>query len=154
MVKRSADGSMANDSETDELPTRIEYLYGIEAGHEELNDWIPTRIIRFRVIKKTARRIYYNAHRPERLQAHARFVDRAALERDGEVRRSSAGWWEPDGTVYLQPPVLEEPVRPSLSELKTRMAAAHPDRGGDQAAFIAAHTLYERAKAKAKTCGM
>lgn len=151
-MKPDAGRPPANAPETDELPVRIEYVYGIEAGHEELNSWIPTRVVRFRVTKKTARRIYYDANTLDRHLGRVRFVDRTALERDGEVRRRSAGWWEPDITVYLQPPVLEEPARPGLSELRARMTAAHPDRGGDHEAFIAAREAYERAKAKA--CSM
>lgn len=122
----------------------IEYLYGIEAGHEEGNDWVPTRVVRFRVTKKTPRRIYYLPR--DWGQPEQRFVDRVALERDGEARRRSAGWWEPDLTVYLNPPVLEETQQPDLAELKTAMAAAHPDRGGSDSEFIAARQQYERAR--------
>jgi hypothetical protein len=117
-------------------PAKTEYVYGIEAGHELGNEWIPTQVIRFRITKKTPRRIYYLPRdwgRPEE-----RFVDRAVLERDGEVRRKSAGWWEPDFTVYLAEPVLEDVPRPDLGELKAAMAAAHPDRGGSDEDFIVA----------------
>lgn len=128
-------------------PTPVEFLYGIEAGHDEGNDWVPTRVVRFRVTKKTPRRIYYLPRdwgKPEQ-----RFVDRLALERDGEVHRRSAGWWEPDLTVYLHPPVLEEVRQPSVAELKAAMAAAHPDRGGTDEAFIAARHRYEKARDQA-----
>jgi hypothetical protein len=124
----------------------VEFLYGIEAGHEELNDWVPTRVVRFRVTKKTAKRVYYLPEgRPERSQTQ-RFVDRAILERDGKVTRRSAGWWETDLTVYLDPPAIEQARRPDLTELKAAMAAAHPDRGGTDEAFIAARQRYERAQ--------
>lgn len=125
-----------------------EFLYGIEAGHEDGNDWVPTRVVRFRVTKKTARRVYYLPRdwgHPEQ-----RFIDRLALERDGQTRRRSAGWWEPDITVYLNPPVLEDVRQPDLEELKAAMASAHPDRGGSDAGFIAARQRYERARLEAR----
>lgn len=121
----------------------VEFLYGIEAGHEEGNDWVPTRVVTFRVTKKTARRIYYVARdwgRPE-----TRFVDRQRIEADGEIWRRSAQWWEPDIHLYLNPPVIEQATKPDLAELKAAMAAAHPDRGGSDAEFIAARQRYERA---------
>ncbi|MCG8971775.1 hypothetical protein [Streptomyces sp. CL12-4] len=130
---------------TEQAPAPVEYLYGIEAGHDEGNEWVPTRVVRFRVTKKTPRRIYYLPR--EWGQPEQRFVDRIALERDGEVVRKSAGWWEPDLRVYLNEPVLEEDQRPSLDELKAAMAAAHPDRGGTDEGFIAARRRYERARA-------
>ncbi|NML55142.1 hypothetical protein HHL19_35560 [Streptomyces sp. R302] len=130
-------------------PAPIEYLYGIEAGHEFGNDWIPTRVIRFRITKKTPRRVYYLPREFGRLQE--RFVDRAVLERDGEVWRKSAGWWEPDIRVYLNEPVLETAAAPDLGALKAAMAAAHPDRGGTDEEFIAARRRYEQARARAGT---
>ncbi|MFI9244189.1 hypothetical protein ACIGXF_16725 [Streptomyces sp. NPDC053086] len=123
--------------------TRIEYLYAIEAeGYDGNDDWHPTRVVQFQVTKKTPKRIYYRTRdgRPER------FVDRLALERDGQVVRRSAGWWEPDLRVYLNPPVIEQAQPASLAELKAVMAAAHPDRGGTDEAFIAARARYEAAR--------
>lgn len=127
----------------------VEFLYGIEAGHEELNDWVPARVVSFRITKKTPRRIYYTRETlgTRRLVG---FVDRQAIERDGQVRRRSSGWWEPDSTVYLEPPELPSAApRPDLGELRAAMAAAHPDRGGTDAEFIAARERYERARAAA-----
>lgn len=127
-----------------------EYLYGIDSSvSDDSRFYEPPRVVRFRITKKTPRRIYYlpRDSRPEQ----QRFVDRAALERDGEVWRKSAGWWESDGRVYLKPPVIEQAGKPTLGELKAAMAAAHPDRGGTDAEFIAARARYERAIAASKT---
>jgi hypothetical protein len=128
---------------TEQAPALVEYVYGIEAGHDEGNDWVPTRVVRFRVTKKTPRRVYYLPR--EWGQTEQRFVDRIALERDGEVVRRSAGWWEPDLRVYLHEPAIEEHRQPSLDELKAAMTAAHPDRGGTDEAFIVARRRYEGA---------
>lgn len=125
----------------------IEFLYGIEAGHEVGNEWVPTQVVTFRVTRRTPRRIYYLPQ--DWGQPKERFVDRVALEADGQVSRSSAGWWEPDITVYLHPPVLEQAEKPGLAQLKAAMAEAHPDRGGSDAAFIAARARYELARSAA-----
>lgn len=121
----------------------VEYLYAIEAeGYDGNDDWHPARVVQFQITKKTPKRIYYRTRdgRPER------FVDRLALERDGQVVRRSAGWWEPDLRVYLKPPVIEQAKKPTVAELKAAMAAAHPDRGGSDEAFIAARGRYETAR--------
>ena len=120
-----------------------EFLYGIEAEHGSGPGWTPTRVVQFRITKKTPRRIYYLPHE---WRDEQRFVDRAALERDGQVTRKSGGWWESDLTVYLKPPTLTETQQPDLAELKAAMASAHPDRGGSDEAFIAARQRYERAR--------
>jgi hypothetical protein len=137
---------------TETAPVAVEYLYGIEAeGYDGNDDWHPTRIVQFRITRKTPRRIYYlpdGSRRSERSRGE-RFVDRSALERDGQVTRRSGGWWESDLTVYLNPPVIEQAQPPNLAELKAAMAAAHPDRGGTDEAFIAARQRYERAAASA-----
>jgi len=121
----------------------VEYLYGIEAEHGSGPGWTPTRVVKFRITKKTPRRIYYLLRE---WRDEQRFVDRVALERDGQATRKSGGWWEADLTVYLSPPVLAEAQQPSLAELKAAMAAAHPDRGGTDEAFVAARARYERAR--------
>lgn len=122
-----------------------EFLYGIDSTvSDDDRFYQDPHVVRFRITKKTPKRIYYipeNWGRPVQ-----RFVDRVTLERDGEVRRRSAGWWEPDATVYLSPPELEQPAKPDLATLRAEMAAAHPDRGGTDAEFIAARQRYERAR--------
>jgi hypothetical protein len=126
-----------------------EYLYGIDSSvSDDSRYYEPPRVVRFRITKKTPRRIYYLPR--DGRSEQQRFVDRAALERDGEVWRKSSGWWEPDGRVYLKPPVIEQPQKPTLAELKAAMAAAHPDRGGTDAEFIAARARYEHALAASK----
>ncbi|WP_330173045.1 hypothetical protein OG875_05200 [Streptomyces sp. NBC_01498] len=124
-------------------PETIEFLYGVDSSvNDDSRFYEPPRVVQFRITRKTARRIYYlrRAGWPER------YVDRQTIERDGEIRRRSAGWWEPDGTLYLTSPELPDYTsRPDIGELKAAMAAAHPDRGGTDAAFIAARTRFERA---------
>jgi hypothetical protein len=125
-------------------PEKVEYLYGIEPeGYDGNDDWHATRVVRFRITKKTPRRVYYL---PRDWRPEQRFVDRITLERDGQVTRKSGGWWEIDLTVYLEPPVLEQAAKPDLAQLKAEMADAHPDRGGTDAAFIAARRRYEQAR--------
>jgi len=147
-------------SATGEDVLAVEYLYAIQAAHHEGDDsrfYVPTRVVTFRITKKTARRIYYV--RSERGHRRADgtvprldvgFVDRRRIEEDGEVWRKSAGWWETDARLYLRPPVLEEYApAPDLAVLKAAMRAAHPDMGGSHEAFLEAHERYERARVNA-----
>ncbi|MFH8813092.1 hypothetical protein ACH4GZ_38835 [Streptomyces hygroscopicus] len=124
----------------------IEYLYAIDTPEGPSS----VRIIRFPIVKKTTKRIYYDVTgwATERTSG-VRFVDRETIERDGEiVRRAAAGWWEKDLHLYLSEPDLPDyDHQPSLAELKAAMAAAHPDRGGSNEAFIAARERYEMARA-------
>ncbi|MGW9617242.1 hypothetical protein ACWGUP_17605 [Streptomyces diastaticus] len=126
----------------------VEHLYGIESGRYDANDdWQPERVVAFRITKKTPRRIYYDADL-YRGQPNIRFVNRQAIEDKGEITRRSGAWWEPDLQLYVKPPQTWPP-QPGLNiaRLKAEMAAAHPDRGGTEAEFIAARARYERAKA-------
>jgi hypothetical protein len=126
-------------------PAPVEFLYGIDLGvSDDSRFYEPPRIVRFRITKKTPKRIYYLRRDWSDRQ---RFVDRLALERDGQVTRKSGGWWESDLTLYLAPPALEQARKPDLTDLKAAMADAHPDRGGTDEAFIAARARYERARA-------
>lgn len=126
-------------------PAPVEFLYGVRSGRYDANDdWQPAHVVRFPVTKKTPKRVYYDA-RQFGSRYEIRFVDRHRLETDGEVRRRSGGYWEPDLTVYLNPPVIEQQQVPDVAGLKAEMAAAHPDRGGTDAAFIAARRRYEQA---------
>jgi hypothetical protein len=121
---------------------RIEYLYG-------------TGLCRFQIIKKTRRRIFYlkqgeyiNQHGEptgdleypswERDYDSVGFIDRQKLEATGKVQYLYASlqdyldeWRRGD----ISPP-------PDLRQLKAEMAAAHPDRGGSNTAFIAARERY------------
>ena len=127
-------------------PETIEYLYAIDAAEGPS----PSRVIRFPIVKKTTKRIYYDVTgwATERTSG-VRFVDRETIERDGEiVRRSAAGWWEKDLHLYLSEPAMADYGQgPDLAELKAAMAASHPDRGGSNEAFIAARERYEMARA-------
>lgn len=128
-------------------PEKVEFLYGVQPGEYDGNDiWQSEKVVAFRITKKTARRIYYDANLLAGHPAHVRYVDRQAVESAGQVTRRSAGWWEPDLTVYAQPPQVWPPSADlDLASLKAAMAAAHPDRGGTDEAFIAARRRYERA---------
>lgn len=131
---------------------KVEYLYAIEAEHYEGDDnhfYVPKRVITFRITKKTAKRIYYL--RRERFgRMEVGYVDRQRIEADGELFRKSAGWWELDARLYLEPPVLETYApAPDLVALKAAMRAAHPDLGGSNEAFLEAHERYEQARVNA-----
>lgn len=124
----------------------IEYLYGIDSSvSDDSRFYEPPRVVRFRITKKTPKRVYYLRRD---WSPGERFVDRLALERDGQVTRKSGGWWESDLTLYLTPPVMEQARKPDLAELKQAMADAHPDRGGDEEAFIVARARYQAAKGR------
>jgi hypothetical protein len=153
-------------------PRPVEYLY----GHDTLmcgfdgNDcdcyglhgrelW-EYHLVRYRVTKKTAKRIYYVRSEPRRNRQvivmddlKIGFVDRQKLEADGEVTRKSAGWWTADFTLYAttDPPEWWErsypdKPKPDVSQLRREMADAHPDRGGTRETFEAARSRYLVAK--------
>jgi hypothetical protein len=126
----------------------VEYLYAVVAEHHDGNDdWVAASVAAFRITRRTAKRIYY-VRRERGSDVEIGYVDRQALERDGEVySRGAGGWWAPDFHLFAAPPVLEpaRPEPPDVRELKAAMAAAHPDRGGTSEAFIAARERYERA---------
>lgn len=140
----------------------VEYLYAIEAAHDEGDDsrfHVPTRVVTYRITKKTPKRIYYI----RRQSGHQRpdgsfprttigFVNRQKIESEGEVYNRSLGWWSPDFHLYLNPPVLEaySEAVPDLAELKAAMRAAHPDVGGSHEAFLEAHERYEQARVNAR----
>lgn len=127
----------------------VEFLYAIESEHHDGNDdWVPACVVSFRITKKTPKRIYYI--RRERIPGDLEigYVNRQKIEADGEIYNHGAGgWWAPDFHLHLTPPEIQQHRRPNLAELKAAMAAAHPDRGGTDAAFIAARERYERATA-------
>lgn len=122
-----------------------EYLYarGVDSDGDH-------RTIAFPITKRTAKRVYYQ-RTPWRQHVDDQeigYVDRDELEANGEVRRRSAGWWEPDSRLYIKPPPLDtSPDRiEEVGRLKADMAAAHPDRGGTNQEFIAARQRYEHAR--------
>ncbi|MEH0442487.1 hypothetical protein QA811_02130 [Streptomyces sp. B21-102] len=126
----------------------VEYLYGIDASvADDSRFYEPPRVVRFRITKKTPKRIYY-LRRDDGLRTETGYVDRQKIEADGEIYNHGAGgWWAPDFHLHLTEPELEQAQKPDLAALKAEMAAAHPDRGGTEEAFIAARQRYERARA-------
>jgi hypothetical protein len=126
----------------------VEFVYGTDVDDEGTH-----RVFAFRVTKKTAKRIYYVRYAPWARPGDEKigYVDRQAIEAagaEGVWARRTAGWWEPDNQLYLEPPdVPERPDRKAiLARLKAEMAAVHPDRGGSHEEFLAAHARYERAR--------
>ncbi|MEU3499497.1 hypothetical protein ABZ726_01585 [Streptomyces hundungensis] len=130
-----------------EVATTRQVLYGLWQNTNG-DTYVTTELMTFPVLRATARRLYYaRSYDPDGTIRETGFIDRAVLERDGEVRRRSAGWWEPDAILYRDPPPLPgaAPAPADLGALKAAMAAAHPDRGGTDAAFVTARTAYEQA---------
>ncbi|MFJ8871057.1 hypothetical protein ACIRD6_35560 [Streptomyces sp. NPDC102473] len=95
------------------------------------------QVLCWEITKKTPKRIYFDRN------GHPGFVDRQRIEADGEIRHGYTR-----RLLHLKPPEIPgRPKPPSLPELKQAMADAHPDRGGTDAAFIAARARYEQARA-------
>jgi hypothetical protein len=121
---------------------------------------------RFQIIKRTKQRIYYSrkplpaVERPDEYpnvrdstDYGVGFIDRQEIEREDEIwSRKTGKWWERDARLYLRPPVPRgQPEElPDLGKLKAEMAAAHPDRGGSNAAFIAARAAYIAARRQSR----
>jgi hypothetical protein len=125
----------------------VEYLYGTDHGeHTDFKEVV----VSFPITRKTAKRVYYVRSRRGRDVGDVEigYVDRQELESKGEVRRKSGGWWEDDFHLYAEPPDVgsRRPAGPDLAELKAAMAAAHPDRGGTDEAFIAARRRFVAAR--------
>ena len=132
----------------------VGYLYG--ARHWVSDDaTVPdTReVVPFRIVKATARRVYY-LRRDRPGDAATGYVDRAALERDGHADNRGCHWSDADSTLYATREAAEDAVglgraapadAPDLARLKREMADAHPDRGGTAAEFTAARERYKRA---------
>ena len=151
----------------------VEYLYAHQSCNGEMSEYCDCHqmddadawnyhMIKFTIVKKTEQRIYYNRC-PIDVVEHdygvvrdlteygTRFVDRRILERDGEIwSHKGGGWWEADCRLYLAPPLMPDwrrsPEAPNLQQLKAEMAAAHPDHGGSEEAFIAARKRYVQAR--------
>jgi hypothetical protein len=141
----------------------IEYLYGHTLGGEDS----PGSPIRFRITKKTAKRVFY-VRDGELLDARGEpgrdvqgndygigYVNRQKLEADGSVYNRGVHWCRPDFHLYASFEALMgdrygEPEKPDLAQLKTEMAAAHPDRGGTGTAFIEARARYVAARRQAR----
>lgn len=131
---------------------KTEYLYGTHTG-EDLDGYVKTRVIPFRIVKKTAKRIFYVADWIHGETDRLGSVDRKAIEETGEVYNRARGWWSPDFHLTAEPPTLNDAkvldlsaLKEELRRLRAEVSDAHPDRGGDQAAFIAAYQRYIDAK--------
>jgi hypothetical protein len=135
-------------------------LYAIEAGYYDhaARRWVHSRMVRLPIVKKTAKRIYY-LRSSEPGEFEQGYIDRQSFEAHGWVwsSRYDKIWAQPpevpNDKPFVPPPftpaAYRTPAVPSVDELKRLkavMAAAHPDRGGTDAEFIAAHQKYEQAR--------
>jgi hypothetical protein len=142
----------------------VEYLYGYSRGGEDS----PGHPVRYRIVKKTAKRVYYVRQEEwldKRGELHSvqpyaptdderiGFVNRQKLEADGSVYNRGVHWCFPDSHLYVSLEAClgdryrEEKLKPEdIRTLKAAMAAAHPDRGGSSAAFIEARSRYVAAR--------
>lgn len=121
-------------------PAAREFLYELWDANWDDGPFGNWQILAHPITKKTARRIYFTystgGHR-------SGYVDRQKIEADGEIYHG----YTRRRLHLTQPEIPHRPKPPSLPELKQAMANAHPDRGGTDEAFIAAHQRYERARA-------
>ncbi len=128
----------------------VEYLYGTRVEWPDDGPEI-REVVPFRITRKTAKRVFYARQKYRGGRTDTGFIDRAALERDGEVVRRSGHWWEDDRRLFATLDAAEAhigigqhaPKTPDLARLKQEMADAHPDRGGSAEEFIAARKRYE-----------
>ncbi|WP_300610606.1 hypothetical protein [Trebonia sp.] len=114
------------------------------------------------VVRKTARRLYYDTRRHEEDDPRLGYIDRQVLERDGKIWIPGGHhnpWWLTGTHFYATREAAEDDLYrrqreqerkrqeagPELRRLRMEMAAAHPDRGGTNERFIAAREAYERA---------
>ncbi|MEU9470468.1 hypothetical protein AB0D78_28390 [Streptomyces avermitilis] len=125
-----------------------EFLYGVDSSvSDDSRFYEPPQVVRFRITKKTPKRIYYVRRERGPGEIEIGYINRQQIEADGEIYNHGAGgWWAPDFHLHLTPPVIEQARTSDLAELKSAMAAAHPDRGGSDEAFIAARARYEKAR--------
>lgn len=118
-------------------PATTEYLYELWDANWDDGPLGNYKIRRHPITKKTPRRIYFTY-----LNGRTGYVDRQRIEAAGEIYHGQTL-----RRLHLTPPeVPSRPKPPSLPELRAAMAAAHPDRGGTNAEFIAARARYERAR--------
>jgi hypothetical protein len=164
-AKREAQWSAQPSAATDSKIT--EYLFAEHRWYDEMDCRNRRGIYAFPITKKTAKRIYYKRGHydwlPEienidptsywnenRSNDAVGFVDREELEAKGEVYNHGRHWSDYDFHLRAKPPVRHEPEPepPDLAALKAEMAAARPDRGGSNAAFIEARKRYVEARSR------
>ncbi|WP_331731601.1 hypothetical protein OG298_45390 (plasmid) [Streptomyces sp. NBC_01005] len=113
-----------------------EYLYELWDANWDDGALGHYTILRHEITKKTPKRIYFVMG-----NGRSGFVDRQRIEANGEIYHGYTL-----RRLHLAPPEIPHQPKPaSLADLKAAMAAAHPDRGGTDEAFIAARARYERA---------
>jgi hypothetical protein len=118
-------------------PATVEYLYELWDANWDDGSLGNYQILRHEITRKTAKRIYFTY-----LNGRSGFVDRQRIEAAGEVYHG----YTRRRLHLTSPEIPHRPKSLSLPELRKAMAAAHPDRGGSDEAFIAARSRYERAK--------
>jgi hypothetical protein len=162
LLKRLNEAKRRTRPAPDSSDARVtEYLFGSSYSH--------SRSVRFRITKKTAKRIYYVRDRGEEIDERGEpvahpwdtgfsdtrgigYVDRQKLEADGEVYNRGVHWCRPDYHLHVSlERLLAQRYRPTedvpdLAQLKAEMAAAHPDRGGTSAGFVEARARYVAAR--------
>jgi len=117
-------------------PAAIEYLYELWDANWDDGPLGNYQILRHPITKKTPKRIYFTL-----TNGRSGFVDRQQIEADGEIYHG----YTLRRLHLTEPEIPTRPKPQSLAELKAAMAAAHPDRGGTDEAFIAARKRYEAA---------
>ena len=164
-LRPEADGSEAKT---------VEYLYAHEycwndgylcpcqsLGGE---DRVLYHTVKFQIVRKTKQRIYYCKDRSDLLEKGfwrsnhrgTGYVGRQKIEADGSVWDLRGRYGRHDLYLSLEHLLgdclkwMHVPDTPNLLELKAEMAAAHPDRGGSNQAFIAARARYVAARRLAR----
>ncbi|MER6605850.1 hypothetical protein ABT282_08015 [Streptomyces sp. NPDC000927] len=108
-------------------PVLVEYLYELWDANWDDGPLSNYQILRHEITKKTPKRIYFTY-----LNGRTGFVDRQKIETDGEIYHGYTR-----RRLHLAPPEIpHRPKSASMAELKAAMAAAHPDLGGTDEAFI------------------
>jgi hypothetical protein len=123
-------------------PAPSEFLYELWDANWDDGPLGNYQIHRHPITKKTSKRIYFTL-----TGGQSGFVNRQRIEAVGEIYHVRLVC-----RLYLTPPEIPtRPKPPSLPELRKAMAAAHPDRGGSDEAFIAARQRYETARTRVQT---
>lgn len=104
---------------------------------------------RIRIVKKTAKRIYYGGNVDEDTGVvNVRYFDRQKFEADGEIV-VGWHWYSEPYSLHASPP---EPRGATpltdIRQLRREAAAVHPDRGGSDQEFREKYSRYMRAKSQ------
>lgn len=143
LKEQNAERRRARPSAGGQGAVPVEFLYSVaDPGWDDPR--AASFVVSHTVVRKTARRVYFAA-REGGPSVRTGFVDRQTLEAAGKVFYQAGRI-----TLYEAPPNLDrvQAPAPDMAALKQEMAAAHPDRGGTDAEFITARTVYERARAR------